>query len=183
MGSELYEWSVLPFDVTNVVPCFQRIANDFVRRNALQDHVVSYLSDRAICAVTEKEHDQYLNMALTASKTEGFGLNDAKCNYRQHEISLLCHVVGGASIKQDLEQLKSLLHLNPHANKNALQRLVGIFAYFAIWLVNFSDRMRPLIDCTTFPITRNAIDAFNELKTYLAKVPSHLINKNAPFAV
>ena len=52
-------------------------------------------------------------------------------------------------------------------------------------LVNFLHRIQSLIDSTTsiFPMTRNATDAFNELKTDLAKVLLQPIDENALFVV
>ena len=47
----------------------------------------------------------------------------------------------------------------------------------------FLDRIRPLIDCTTFPITRNAINTFSKLKTDFAKVSLHPIDEKAPFVL
>jgi hypothetical protein len=183
VGNELYHWNVLPLGITNAVPCFQRIANDFVERHNLKEHVFPYLDDWGVGGNSKEEHDYYLALTLKAAKEEGFVLNDSKCIFNQSTIPLLGHVVGNGTIKPDPERVKALLDIEIPTNKKALQRVIGIFAYYAKWLLNYSDRIRPLIDSTEFPISAKAVHAFNDLKNDLAKVSLHPIDEHVPFVV
>ena len=70
VGNELYEWLVMPFGITNAVPIFQRISNDFVDKNNLQGYVFPYLDDWAVGGNTPEEHDYYLNKTLAAAKED-----------------------------------------------------------------------------------------------------------------
>ena len=54
VGNELYEWLVMPPGITNAVPIFQRISNDFVEKHNLQGHVFPYLDDWAVGGNTGK---------------------------------------------------------------------------------------------------------------------------------
>ena len=44
------------------------MVNDFVHCNGSQDYVFPYLDNWTISAMTGKEHDYYLNLALTAGR-------------------------------------------------------------------------------------------------------------------
>ena len=53
---KLYQFSRLCFGLTNGVSCFQRVINDLLENNGLQD-TFAYLDDVTVCGRTQKEHD------------------------------------------------------------------------------------------------------------------------------
>ena len=55
-GSELYQWKILPFGLTNAVPAFQRLMNEFITRNQLQG-VNVYLGNLTVGGVNQRSHD------------------------------------------------------------------------------------------------------------------------------
>ena len=69
-GGKLYQFIRLPFGITNAVPIFQRIMDDFVSRNKLQD-AMSYLDDVQIGGKTKKEHDENLKNFIDTAAKEG----------------------------------------------------------------------------------------------------------------
>ena len=42
--------------------------------------------------------------------------------------------------------------------------MLGLFAYYAKWISNFSTKIQLLLKATTFPLSSEAINAFNMLK-------------------
>jgi hypothetical protein len=57
-----------------------------------------------------------------------------------------------------------------------------MFAY-AKWIPNFSDKIRPLTQATTFPLDKEALSAFNTLKKELEGATLHSIDETLPFVV
>ena len=55
-GQELYHWRYLPFGLTNAVPVFQRIANNFIKRHNLKG-VIACLDNFSVSDATQQEHD------------------------------------------------------------------------------------------------------------------------------
>ena len=64
-----------------------------------------------------------------------------------------------------------------------LQRALGLFAYYAKWVPNFSDRVSTLKNVRTFPMGKQAVNDFNELKQAIANATLKAIDDTAPFTV
>ena len=47
------------------------------------------------------------------------------------------------TIKQDLERMRPLQDFLVPCNKNALRRVLGMFAYYARWIDCFATKLRP----------------------------------------
>ena len=70
--------------------------------------------------------------------------------------------------------------------KSALQRLVGMFAYYARWISQFSERIRPFnlaITCNNFPLSKESTEAFESLKDTLLNCCLSYIRDDLPFQV
>jgi len=51
----------------------------------------------------------------------------------------------------------------PNTGKE-LQHLVGMFAYYAQWVLCFSEKIKPLIATKEFPLREEAVQALKTLK-------------------
>jgi len=60
---KLYEFTKIPFGVTNGVACFQRTI-DLIIKNEDLNGVVGYLDDITVCGMTVEEHDENLSKFL-----------------------------------------------------------------------------------------------------------------------
>ncbi len=58
-----------------------------------------------------------------------------------------------------------------------------MFAYYAKWILQFSDKIRPLEDKTSFPLSMKALSSFNSFKDKLAQVALSPIDEDIPFVV
>ena len=58
-----------------------------------------------------------------------------------------------------------------------------MFAYYAKWISHLSDKIRPLLNVTSFPLNQEQSDAFDTLKQDLANAPILAIDKSLPFTV
>ena len=58
-----------------------------------------------------------------------------------------------------------------------------MFAYYAKWISFFADKVRPLAECKSFPVTDSALKSFELLKTELAKAALRSVDVSLPFTV
>ena len=65
----------------------------------------------------------------------------------------------------------------------AQQLVVGFFAYYAQWISRYSDKIKPLLVNTCFPLEGDALQSFDLLKSELANVSLGVIDENIPFLV
>ena len=86
-------------------------------------------------------------------------------------------------IKPDTYQLQALLELPPPLSSKCLQRTIGLFAYYGKRIQKFSDKIKPLSDCKVFPIEREALRAFENLKEELGEVALQNIDEDKSFIV
>ena len=67
--------------------------------------------------------------------------------------------------------------------KKELSRAIGLFAYYAKWLPHFSCKVKPQVESQTFPLNKNAVRCFYQLKSELADATLASVDENAPFTL
>ena len=63
-------------------------------------------------------------------------------------------------MRPDPERVKPIINLPNPTNKKELQRVIGMFSYYAQWLPQFSEKVRPLILEKQIPMGEKALNAF-----------------------
>ena len=184
-GRKLYQYTRLPFGVTNGVSFFQRFINFVIEKYQLSG-TYAYLDNITVCGVNNLDHDAKLKALLCAARNEGLTFNENKCTFNQKEINLLGYRVSHAQIKPDPERLRPLLEMPLPQTKPELQRALGMFSYYARWIPNFSSKIRPLVQSnvsSTFPLSLDASQSFSNLLQDLAAASVTCIQENVPFVV
>ena len=179
---DLYEFVVLPFGVTNGVPSFQRIIDTLVTEEGLKN-TFPYLDNVTVAGVNQADHDKNVAAFLEMIKRRNITLNESKSVYSVPIIDILGYRLSHQSIKPDPERLQPLQDYPPPSNVPSLRRALGMFAYYAKWIPQFSDKIRPLADTTSFPLDKEALASFNALKDELARVALSPIDEDIPFLV
>ncbi|XP_063628196.1 uncharacterized protein LOC134799687 [Cydia splendana] len=96
-------------------------------------------------------------------------LNEQKCNFSKSSISLLGYTVRDNVIEPDKDRLEPLIKLPLPRNTAELKRALGLFAHYAKWVHNFSEKIQPLINNSNFPLDVNAQRSFQLLKSDIKK--------------
>ena len=181
-NGKLYEFMRIPFGITNGVAAFQRTMDKLVSEENLKD-TFPYLDNVTIAGHTQEEHDSNVEKFLHIVKQRNFTLNESKTVKSVPSINVLGYCVGNKVIKPDSERLKPLQELPPPMSLGAQRRAVGLFAYYAKWIPNFSDKIKPLISNNSYPLTKPALTAFTNLKQELVGATLHSIDEKLPFVV
>ena len=160
---KLWEFTRVPFGVTNGVPRFQRAMNKMVVENKLDD-TFPYLDNITVAGRDKEEHDRNVEKFLTAIKRKNMMLNESKTVSSVTELNILGYCVGNGIIKPDAERLRPLQELPPPNNRRSLKRILGLFAYYAKWVQRFSDKVKHLRQIKNFPLDEASLNEFYSLK-------------------
>ena len=100
--------------------------------------------------------------------------------FARTEIDLLGYRVSHNLIQPDPERLRPLHDLPLPQKKAELQRVNGMFSYYAKWVPEFSTKIRPLALANltfSFPLSSEAANAFETLRSQLTSACSLALEK------
>ncbi|XP_063380929.1 uncharacterized protein LOC134667447 [Cydia fagiglandana] len=181
-NGKLYQFTRIPFGVTNGVAAFQRTLNYIIEKENLTG-TFAYLDDVTVCGKTKEEHDVNLSKFKEAAAKYNLTLNENKCVFGKETINLLGYTIKNNAIQPDENRLKPLLDLPAPENAAALKRVLGLFAHYSRWIYNFSEKIKPLLSINTFPLSESAMTSFNEIKKNIAKASLSAVSEDAMFTV
>ena len=118
-----------------------------------------------------------------AAKKDNFTFNEEKCLYNCTQIKLLGHLVGNGVIKPNPERVAALNDIQQPTTKKELQRILGLFSYYSKWIPNYSAHIRPLVQSDSFPLSKDALNAFHVMKNKLSQATLQPIDEDLPFTV
>ena len=179
---QLFEFTRIPFGVTNGVACFQRVLDDLIRENDLKD-TYGYVDDVTICGRTQAEHDFNLKRFLDAAKRSNLTLNFEKSVFSTESVCVLGHLIENGTIRPDPRRLKPLLNMPAPTDSKAMKRTLGMLAYYSKWIPNFSDRLQILVQSKEFPLAPAALQALKAMKESIATAATYAIDDNEQFSV
>ena len=107
-------------------------------------------------------------MFLDAATKINLTFDDANSVVAVTEVDILGYRISQGSIRHDPERLRPYVELPiPKWSKN-LKRCLGMFAYYARWIRNFSGKIKPLTDRKlNFPLQSDTVAAFENLREKL----------------
>ena len=180
--NNLYQFTRLPFGVINGVACFQREMMKFVDENNLKG-VFPYLDDITICGKDQEEHDANLKSFLDAAKRKNICYNEEKSVFSTRRLSILGYVIEEGEIRPDPKRMRPLRELQIPQDSKALKRCLGLFSYYSQWIPEFSNRIKPITSCKSFPLSQEAVEAFESLKKTIEESFVTAIDESIPFDV
>ena len=101
-GDALYQFTRIPFGVTNGVACFQRIMADLITSEKLQG-TFAYLDNVTMCEKTQEEHDENFKRFQNVATQRQITYNDAKSVFSTRKLAILGYIVGEGEVRPDPE--------------------------------------------------------------------------------
>ena len=181
-NGRLFEFTRIPFGVTNGVACFQQVLDEIIQEENLTD-TFAYIDDITICGRSREEHDENLTRFRKVAEKYGLTVNESKSKYSQTSISTLGYIIGDHQIRPDPERMKALLEMPVPLDKRAKQRALGLLSHYSRWVQNFSGKVRPIVENDTFPMSAAAEIALRQLKEEISQASLVAIDDNIPFVV
>ena len=182
VDGQLWEFTRIPFGVTNGVSAFQRTIDKVIQVEQLQD-TFAFVDNVTVCGMTKEELE--INVAAFHKVREKYNLtlNDDKTISFSTSITILGYTVSFQSIRPDQERLKPLLEMPPPTSLKSQKRIIGMFAYHSKFIENFSDKIYLLNRNTEFPVPQNVLEAFRTLKLDLRDAALKSIDFEQEFVV
>ena len=187
VNGRLFEFTRLPFGVTNAVAAFQREMTAFVRRHNLK-RTHPYLNDVIIGgrSRSEEEHQEHLKNFLKADEIEGRTLIKARCIFGCKTVPMLGHIVGAGFKRLDPSRIKTLMDFPIPENSSQLKRFLGFFAYNAKCIADYSNKVAPMLATQkqlAFPLNQASRLAIATLRKEVASVALWLPRANEPLVL
>ena len=154
----------------------------FVEPNNL-NAVFPYLDNIAICWKDQQEHDTSLEKFLAAATKKHICYNASKSVFSTHKLAILGYVIEEGVIRLDPERLSPLRNLSVPRDSKSLNRCLGLFSYYSQWIPEFSNCIKPLTCCKSFPLSPEAVTIFDSLKKIVEEAFVTAIDETIPFEV
>ena len=135
----------------------------FVEQNDL-NAVFPYLDNITICGKDQQEDDANLEKFLAAATRKNICYNDSKSVFSTRKLAILRYVIEEGVIRPDPERVSPLRNLPVPRDSKSLNRCLGLFSYYSQWIPEFSNRIKPLTSCKSFPLSPEAVTTFDSLK-------------------
>ena len=84
-------------------------------------------------------------------------------------LNILGYQIKHQNISPDPDRLKPLMDMPVPSSLKELKRVRGLFAYYAKWLLDFSTKIKHLAETQTFPLPKESVETFENLKKDLEK--------------
>ena len=174
----LFEFTVLPFGLTNAPAVFQTMMN-----NVLKDYIgkfcVVYLDDVLIYSKTPEEHLRHIDLIMAALQKHKLHINPSKCFFGRKAVDFLGVVVENNTLRMDDKKIAAIKAWPRPTNVKEMRGFLGLAGYYRRFIDRFSARTVPLTELTKttqpFRWTAAAQTAFEDVKRAMTEAPCLLI--------
>lgn len=106
-----------------------------------------------------------------------------KSEFSKTELNLLGYNIYDNVVKPDPERLRPLVDMPIPNVRASLRRTMGVFAHCSKWIPKFSDQIKFLAKSEKFPLTPEAVQAFQSLITAIKKPAINVIDPKIQLTV
>ena len=169
-----YEFSVMPFGLSNAPATFQRLMNSILATE-MHEFVLVYLDDILVFSKSPEEHAKHLRRVLLKLREHKLYIQSKKCSFYQTQIKFLGHEVSAKGISTDPSKIQAMVDFPRPPTLKALRSFLGMANFYRRFIPRFSHIAQPLTelqkDNRVFLWTEVRERAFNELKSKLTTAP------------
>ena len=169
-----FNWTCMPFGLTNGPATFQRLMNLALKGLAWKDCLV-YLDDIIIWSKNFDEHLERLRAVFERLRLAKVKLKRKKCHFLQQSIRFLGHIVSSEGIQTDPEKTKAVQEWPTPKDVAEVRSFLGLASYYRRFIQDFAVKSEPLRrllqKSEEFEWTEQQDKAFKELKDCLIRPP------------
>ncbi|GBG91965.1 hypothetical protein CBR_g54061 [Chara braunii] len=132
-----YEFTVMPFDLTNGPATFQRAMND-IFRDILEQYILVYLNDILVYSRTLEEHLRHLHDVLDRLRRHGFYAKLSKCRFAQHKVDFLGHYVSDQGLHMDDVKITAIAEWPAPTSAKQLRSFLGLTNYYSNFIRGYA---------------------------------------------
>ena len=163
-----YRYRRLPFGITSAPALFQRAMDQILSGlPGLQ----CYLDDLLITGPDKQSHLRNLDATLQRLEEYGLRVRKNKCEFFQPSVEYLGHVIDITGLHRAPSKVKTIVDTPSPKNVSQLRSFLGLLTYYAKFVPNLSNRLKPLHELLnktkTWMWTDKCEAAFKDVKTTL----------------
>ena len=182
-----YEWLVMSFGLTNAPAIFMDLMNR-VFSPYLDKFIIVFIDDILIYSKNEEDHAKHLEMTLNLLRSHQLYAKFEKCNFWQHEVKFLGHVVSRSGIAMDPAKIEAVLNWKAPTTPTEVRSFLGLAGYYRRFIEGFSKIVLPLTRLTRKNVKYiwddHCEQAFQKLKEKLTTAPILTIPESGvPFVI
>ena len=165
--SGLYEYLVMPFELTNTSATFQAFINN-VLWEYLNQFVIIYLNNILIYFKTKEQHVQHVCKVLQALQNAELQVKSEKSLFHSKKVHFLGFIVTPEGLQMNSEKIQSVVEWPVLKNIKEVQFFLEFMNFYRKFIEKYSKVASPLTELTKkdqkFEWSSKAQKAFNELK-------------------
>jgi hypothetical protein len=169
-----YEFTVLPFGLTNAPGVFMSLMNG-VFHEYLDKFVQVFIDDILIYSRMMEEHDEHLRLVLQCLREHKLYGKLSKCSFYQSKIHYLGHVISGEGIVVDPAKVEAIMEWPMPTNVPEVCSFMGLAGYYRWFVEGFSKIANLITELQKknkkFVWTEKCVEAFRRLKELLTTTP------------
>jgi len=170
----LFEFTRLPFGLTNAPAIFQRTMNK-VLSGLIGRCCMVYIDDVVVFSKTTTEHLQHLEQVFQRLRSAGLQLKPTKCSFLLEEVELLGHRVSGRGISPLPEKVEAIKNMAPPQTQTGVRSFLGMAGYYRECIPGFATLAVPLTEVSAaskpFYWGEEQQTSFDALKEALSAAP------------
>jgi hypothetical protein len=139
----LYEWMVMPFELSNDPNTFMQLMNTMLRPY-IGKFVIVYFDDILVFSNNKEDHLQCLKITLDSLRKHQHFENLKKCSFLQESLVFLGFVISTERVKEDLEKVRSILEWPSPRSITEVISLHGLATFHRKLNRNFSSIVAPI---------------------------------------
>lgn len=169
-----YEYLVMPFGLCNAPSTFQALMNE-VFQPLLRKFVLVFFYDILVYSASWQEHLQHVREVFQLLRQHKLAVKFKKCEFGQHELEYLGHIISSDSVKVDKSKIAAMLDWPKPTTVTKLRGFLGLTGYYRKFVRDYGLIARPLTNLLCkgqFAWNEEAEDAFSKLKQALTTTPT-----------
>jgi hypothetical protein len=172
MQHGMYKFMVMPFGLTNMLASFQWDM-DVVLSGLNWVLTLVYINDIIVFSRTFEDHLGHLQEVFQQLWAANMYMKPSKCNFCQHELLFLGHIMHKDSIMANPEKLHAIQVMTRPANIMEVHVFLGLCNYYCWFMLDFAQLVDTLYCLTSRSVEQHfmwvvACDrVFNQLKKQL----------------
>ncbi|GBG70548.1 hypothetical protein CBR_g6674 [Chara braunii] len=132
-----YEFTVMPFSLTNAPATFQTAMND-IFRDILEEYVLVYLDDILVYSRTLEDHLRHLRDVLQRLRKQGFYAKLSKCRFAQRKVDFLGHHVSDQGLHMDDAKITAIAKWSVPTSAKQLCSFLGLTSYYSNFIQGYA---------------------------------------------
>ena len=169
-----FEFTFLPFGMTNAPATFMALMND-IFRPYLDKFVLAFLDDILVYSRTPEEHAVHLRKVLELLRQHKLYGGLAKCSFFQPSVEYLGHIISKEGISMDHHKVKAILDWPTPANVEELRSFLGLANFYRRFIKDCASISAPLTELfkkqRPYKWEAPQEEAFKQLKDTLTTAP------------